>query len=738
MPESNENPLDPFSFEMENPVSQEEIRLEPTTLFLDLPKNQGRFTQTSQAILEELRVRHRRLEMHGSSEIAPSLLLTVDKIAEVLQKEVQLTENHKTTAAVNEALLELSDASNQFQSRSVYFYPFLLRIESGISIRIVMVAPQTKDKIDMVPYRRACFKYSEEILLIVLKNLSKQDPITPEMKPGKVLLERDDKGNLIFSPNRFSFETDIRLITEKGFSPYTPILISDFILDAVTFGMSKQLLFEVNPNYHIVISESGFVEILLKHVSVQLDALATYVFQYLKKLAKESQQFRFLDSLEDLESRLPDSRQAIIGGGWKIAYEFITLIKDFSFEEKSTNQNLLHKQICMESAANLEKLLAEIQKKGRDIHEEKYTDTFKKVKEKVMENTMRNLVLTPVDIDLELSPLFSVPSTDSNILINRLVDDLSSSLGVYPVKDETGKLICYSVDQRYLRDVIENTNALSAKDPKYIEELKYLEWIRKGLVSKNDSQLDLLSESIPKTTESETRESEASNKRKSQVDVDELQNTFHFPTLIITALIGSVISTIVSLSTNQLDMLVGGVFASILAGFALSYFSKKMESPKPEKITNKKQVSSGPSEQMLTIVRAAETVLFPKKFNNIFEKVYDPKKLKYTIEENIDEIRNLLPPTDRKKEDSKLIAEIEYAVLQLAISIKVPEEIQMKGRSREFIVSKSDLKTLLFRDKLAEHFRKEASVYKNDPDMMSYLNYLIKEIEFGYAKYIKP
>ncbi len=737
MSEMNENALDPFALDSPIETPKEEIRKDPLANLLELPKNQGRFSQTSQAILEELRVRHRRLEMHGSAEIAPSLLFTLDKISEVLVKEVHLPENHKTVAAVSESLSELSDFPNQFKNRSVYFYPFLLRIDNGISIRIAMVAPQNKDKIDIVPFRRACFKYSEEILLILFKNLSKQDPILDEIKPGKILLSRDENGNLVFSPNVFSFETDVRLITDKGFLPYSSFVIPDFIEDVVKFGVDNQLLFEVNPQYHLVITQYGYVEVLLKNVAVQLDGLVTYAFQHLKKIAKDFEHFVFIDTIEDLESRMPDSRNAVLEGGWKIAYELIKMIHEFPFEEQTSNHNLELKAKCFESASNLEKLLAEIQKKGRDIHEEKFSDILRKVKEKVMENTKKNLLLTPVDIELEMNPLFAVSKEERSKLISRFLDELGNSIGIYPLKDNTGKLICYSVDQRYLRDVVEKTKEISAKESRYLTQLPYLESIRKVLITRNDSQLDLLSESPILDPELNSKDSDDDNQKKSKLDLEEIQSTFHLPTLLITTLSGSVIATIVSLFTNDLEMLVGGVFASVVAGVVLGYFSKQMEPSKVEKNPPKKFGPSVTTEHMYSLVRAAETVLFPKKFNNIFDKVYDIKKLRYTIEEQVEEIRNLLPPNEKKKDTSKLIAEIEAAIPQLTISLKVPENIQMKGRSREFIFGRSDFKTLVFRDKLAEHFRKESSVYKNDPDMLTYLNFLIREIELGYTKYLK-
>ena len=130
MPDSAEQYDDLFSVEDTNPFPKEEVKSKNIPPILELPKNKGRFSPTAQAILEELRVRHRRLEMHGSSEISPSLLPTVDQIPEILQKEVQLPDTHKTQIAISEALLELSDAKNGFVGRAVYFYTFILRSEN--------------------------------------------------------------------------------------------------------------------------------------------------------------------------------------------------------------------------------------------------------------------------------------------------------------------------------------------------------------------------------------------------------------------------------------------------------------------------------------------------------------------------------------------------------------------------------------------------------------------------------
>ncbi|MCZ8156945.1 MAG: hypothetical protein O9264_12530 [Leptospira sp.] len=705
------------------------------SLILELPKNQGRFSQTAQVILDELRVRHRRLEMHGSAEIAPSLLLTVDKISEVLQKEVHLPESHKSNAAVSEALWELSDAKASFLGRSVYIYPFFLKTETGITVRIALVAPQNKEKTDIIPYRRACFKYSEELIVLIIKNLTKKEPVLDSKNPGLFLLKREENGNLAFTPHLFSIETDFVSIVEKGFIPFDSIPVPDFIQDLIQFGLSKQLLFSVSPRYHIAVPQSGFIELLLKHIAVQLDALAAFVFRVLKDVAKSSGHFKAVDQIEDLEKAMPDSLGAIVGGGWKVAYEFISLLKGFSFGESDTDQNFQIRQTVLESVNILETLLAEVQKKGRDLQEEKYIEILSRVKSKVIDNTVRTLTLTIVDVHAELNSLLSMTSDEQTKIVNRLVDDLRTIFGLYFQNDKSGRSICYIVDQRYLRDVQKNMMELAIKNSNITEQLAYLDLIRKDLLERNDLQLDVLSESEVASTNN--NEQITAIAKPPKYDLIEFQKTFHLPTAVVTILLGSVISTVASLFYNDLQMLVSGVISSFVIGLLLAYFSNRMSAPAKEKQVAKKSTTSSINDFYLTLVKASEEILFPKKFNTIFDKVYDPKKLRYTIESQIEEIRALLPHSEKKKDAIKLASEVEVAIMQAAAIIRVPENLLVKGRSKEYIISKNDLKTLVFRDKLADHFRKEASVYKADAGMMAYLNYLIKEIEFGYSKYVK-
>ncbi|TGN09392.1 hypothetical protein [Leptospira ilyithenensis] len=735
MPDSSENPLENFSLE-DSTISQKE-EWNSGAAILGLPKNQGRFSLTAQLILEELRVRHQRLAMHGSSEIAPSLLLTLDSISELLLKAVQLTENHKTPEAISEALKELSDFGNGFKDRSVYFYPYFLKTDTGLVVRVALVAPQNKEKTDIIPYRRACFKYSQDIIAILMKNFASRETVIDEEKPGARLLYRDGKGILFLNPNGFSFESDAEFILKKGFEPYFYIPLPDFIVDLVSYASASSKLYEINKNYHIVLSQNSFLDTLFKHIAVQLDALSGFSFHYLKKFAKENKILKALDQIEDLETKIPSSGKRLVEGGWKFAYELIFLIKGFPFDQIKSDELQRVKDSCFASIAILEKLLNEIQSKGKDILETKIAEIIIKIKNRVMDHTEKTLSLSLINLEQEIQFLRSLPKFEEKSAIEQLQAGLSKSLGVTTAGVELDKGTLVAVDQKYFSDVVMNTKDLALKDPVYKEHLVFLEEIKRILKERKDENFDTLSENKEPNDSSPKKEIEKEETKTSAFNLAEIQKNFNLPVGIITALSGSVLSMIIAIALNRLNSLLTGLFASIMLGVILAYVLRKDDSKKTNKDKSSAKNHSAQEERFLSLIKASESFIYPKKYNHLLDKVYDPKKLRNRIEENLSEIKNLLSAQERKKDDQKIISEVEHAILQISAVVRIPEALQIKGRTKEIIVGKADLKTTLFRDNLAEYYRKEASAYHSDKDMVNYFNFVIREIELGYSKYIK-
>ncbi|GBF49917.1 hypothetical protein LPTSP4_14370 [Leptospira ryugenii] len=737
MSEAPDSQNEPFAWSREASASDPEPKHEAKVLvpILELPKNRARFSPSSLAILEELRVRHRRMEMHGSAEISPSTLLTVDQIPEVLHKEVQLPETHKTQMAISEALIELSDSRNHFQERAVYFYPFFLRTETGISIRIAMMAPQNKDKMDMTPYRRACFKYSLDLFGIVYKNLSNQEPFLDDKNPGKSLLSRDANGNLFLDSFFYSLERDIKHITERGFSPYFSFEIPDFTQDFIQFGKENKLILEIDESYHIVVPANNPVEILKKHLVAQLDGLMSFSAHYLVKFIKEHSLLRFLDIWEDLEKKIGNQKESLLSQTWVLADDLVRFIKEFPFPEDPTVDWSRVQETAERSASVLERLLAEIQKKGKDIAEEKYREFFFRMKTKILDHTSKQLRLLKINLLDEISEIHFANPEEKESFSVRLMNDIKSMFGAVLEKNEFDQWLVYAIDQRYLRDVEANVQTNLSKDPDAFLDQKRLTQIREELTKRKDSQLDVLSETIPQAS-SEAEETQAEDKSNNLQTKGGLLNQMHLPSGLIVAMAGSFGSTLTSLFTNQMEILFQGVLLSLVSGFTVSYLYPYFL-PKKEALTKSSASHLQSIERNMGLHKAIESVLFPKKYSQIFERVFDTKKLRFQLEEKMDEILSLLPNQEKQKDRRRLLNDIESAAAQITIMIRIPETLLVRGRSREFIVSKNDMKTVVFRDKLSEHFRKEASVYKSDPDMMAYLNFIIKEIDFGYTKYLK-
>lgn len=103
--ESNEQNI---SFEELAESKPTEIQsLAPDYIFL----NEGAvgLSATARCILDELRDWHKKTEKHGSKSIHPSYLLTLDKLAELLNKYRNLSEQAKSPPSVDLALRQLVD-----------------------------------------------------------------------------------------------------------------------------------------------------------------------------------------------------------------------------------------------------------------------------------------------------------------------------------------------------------------------------------------------------------------------------------------------------------------------------------------------------------------------------------------------------------------------------------------------------------------------------------------------------
>ncbi|TGM61287.1 hypothetical protein [Leptospira vanthielii] len=719
--------LDPT--DSETPLTGE--TMDPS-FFIPLPKNIASYSMTSQAILEELRVRHRRLEMHGSAEITPSLLLTVDSIPELLSKQVQLTEVHKSGVAVVEAFKELAGLTEHNKEPVVYFYPFLLQVDQKLVMRISMIAPQNREKTDVVPFRRACFKYSVDLIDQLLKNRASRELLLEEENPGSGLVRSDQKGNTYFFPTKFSYESELESMIRKTMESFGYIPMKDFVLDVITRGKETAKLVEIIPGYHLILPNGPYNPEYARHLAVQLDALRTFSFPYLKRYASENKYTGFLEKLNELETSLPNRTEDLLKTGVSFVPNLTTLLQEFPFDKITNDEGKRVGNSVRESLLILDKLSKRLKDQKKEDAEEAVTSLIKLLGTKIEDNTTNTLTLTKLNLNAEVKTLGLKNELETSKVISKIVSSLSEIYGCLEMKEDNFHIL-FCLDQKKISKVEANTFTLAKTDSNYRNELPILDQIRVILKNRSDQNID--KEEIP---EKELEEETSSNQplpQEPRISFSALQEKFHVPVGVFTFLTLASITTVVSLLLGSLEYIVSGFFFSFLVGLILGYLYRSDGKQKP---TVEKQTQSTPKEnRSLGIAKVAEGFIYPKKFNSIAEKVYDFKRLRNHIEDCVDDIKVQLPAVDQKKESNKIVAEIEHAILQISVVMKIPDALQLKNRPKELILSKADFRTILFRTQLAEYYRKEASIYKSDRDQMDYIQFIIRELEFGYNKYLK-
>ncbi|TGL87361.1 hypothetical protein EHQ68_12495 [Leptospira congkakensis] len=704
------------------------------SFFIPLPKNIASYSMTSQAILEELRVRHRRLEMHGSAEITPSLLLTVDSIPELLTKQVQLTDSHKSQSAIAEAFKELAGLTEHNKEAVVYFYPFLLSVDQKLTMRVSMIAPQSKEKTDIVPFRRACFKYSIDLVDQLLKSRAGREFVLEEENPGVGLVRSDQKGNTYFFPTKLGYESELESMIRKTMESFGYIPMKDFVIDVITRGKETAKLVEIIPGYHLILPNGSHNPEYARHLAVQLDGLKNFSFPYLKKYANENKYSGFLDKLLDLETKLPRKTEELLKTGVTLVPEITTLLQEFPFDKITTDEGKRVGHSIRESLIILDKLSKRLREQKKEDAEEAVTSLIKRLGTKIEDNTTNTLTLTKLDLKSEIKSLGLKNESEVTKTIAKIVSSLSETYGCLEMKEETFHIL-FALDQKKLSKVEANTLSLAKTDSNYRNELPILDQIRVILKNRSDENID--KEEIPEKELEEETDNNQTRFDEPRISFSALQEKFHVPIGVFSFLALASLTTVVSLLIGSLEYIVSGFFMSFLVGLSLGYLYRN--DGKKKQVPDKQiPTSTSPKEnRTLGIAKVAEGFIYPKKFNSIAEKVYDFKRLRNHIEDCVEDIKVQLPPADGKKDVNKIVAEIEHAIIQISVVMKIPEAIQLKNRPKELIISKADFRTILFRTQLAEYYRKEASIYKSDRDQMDYIQFIIRELEFGYNKYLK-
>lgn len=768
---SEDDSIDLSDTVVTNPTSkQEEDSDKPSSQsYIFLSDAIGSLTPTARCIMDELKDWHKRVEKHGSKEIHASYLLTVDKLPEALGKYNNLGTQGKSENAIHHALRQILDIDHRGQNRVAYAYPYLIRTGSKISAKIALIAPQKENKTDTLVYRQACFRFSSELVKLLLENRAKKGRNWDDENPGNLLLQKNKDGVSWLYPKLGSLEAEVTSLVRKGFGnlPYIPM--PDFLIDFVSFAKEQGLALSILNDYHIVIDELNILpdgtfkrlpEVVYQ-ILAQMNGLESFANTNLTKLAKEAKYDVFLEKLSSymaiprftsLEEKMNPEEQV---------KNFIQTIESYPYTTGKGSVGLAVKETIEQSIKILKRLSEEkgsvLTRKDDNI----YGTVKKLVLSKIPEHTKNNNTLLRINFEDEVASAGITSEEKTNEYIKRLKDDVFSEFSYYEEKRPDGSSTYYVVDHCYMAAVLHKLALDGRTNPEYKKQLEYAKIINHRLSNPKHPELnskikpDLISklQSDVKNMELEELERERGEEIRSRFNLVPGFLTFFVSTLIfITA--GYYLR-------SALPIFFGVPFSIALGFMAAIYFREKTNEEIKEDVKNsgkfpgvsdwgKPSYSGGSSggsddsdsssnqkeEKLSHIYKAADNFVFPKKFNKITDKVLDPKSLKKRIYENLENIKRNNMTLAKEKDDDKIASTIEYACLQSVSTVLVPDEVAVRDMPSTILINRNDMKSALFRGQLADHYREEMNKKKFDKKLVKYYTYLINTLEMEYYKYL--
>lgn len=755
---------------LENPSNKEDDSSNRPSAqsYIFLSDSVGSLSPTARCILDELKDWHKRVEKHGSKEKHASYLMTVDKLPEALGKYTNLGAQGRSENAIYLALRQILDIDHRGQNRAAYAYPYLIRNGSKISSKIALVAPQNENKTDTQPYRQACFRFSQELIKVLLENRAKKGRNWDEDNPGSLLLQKNKDGHAWLYPKLGSLEAEISSLVRKGFGnlPYIPM--PDFLQDFTLYAREQNLALPILTDYHIVIDElnilpdGSFKRLpeVVNQILAHLNGLELFTKEQLTKLAKEAKYESFLAQFNEYTSRPKFSSLESKMNPEEEVKKFLAIIENFPFPSEKNNKNLSIKETIDQSVKILKRLSEEkgsvLTRKDDNI----YGTVKNAVISKIPEHTKNHNTLLRINFEEEVANAGITSPEKVSEYIKRLKDDVFSEHSYYEEKSPDGRSIYYVVDHGYLAAVIHKLAFEGRTNPEYKKQLGYAKIINHklsnpkhpGLNNKLKPELIAKLNADVKNMEVEELEKERSNEIRSRFNV-------------IHGILTFVVSTMIFITgayylRSAMPIFFGVPFSVVIGFLAAIYFREKTTEEIREDIKNsgkysgvgdwgkpsytsgstssyeEEQETSKKEEKLSHIYKAADNFVFPKRFNKITDKVLDPKSLRSRIYENLDNIKRNNMTLAKEKDEDKVASTVEYAVLQSVSTIVIPDEIAIRDLPSTILINRNDMKSALFRSQLADFYREEMNKKKFDKKLVKYYTYLINTVEMEYYKYL--
>ncbi len=714
-----------------------------TSIFIKSPQSLNSFSSTAKSILDELREKHKGLEQNSTKKLHPLEFISLDKIGELLNKYNNLSEQAKSTQAIDQAISIILDQKGGGKEKYAYLYPYLMKSASKVTAKIAVISPQTSSSIDMGPFKDACFEFSKPMIDLILSNRSKKSKDLDDNNPGSSLFQKNKNGQDWLYPERYSLESEITLLIKSGFKPNAYIPIPEFINDFIEYGKVRNTLETITSSYHIIIDELQVKEDgsyakqpeMINHYRAQADGLEKFSMMYLNKLCDEGasvhrskvQEFKtkFIDSAEPGRKQSREKTKALI-----------SLIKEFPFHLAKTELSSSVRETCDESIKILESLMSKmeglIDRKYKNIEDQ----IIKSISKKINEHTKTNMTLMILDIDKEVNAS-GVKEADKLIeLKTKVSKEILNSYGNADSTDEEGNLISYVVDHSIMASVLHKYGMNKSLSPKEKAEYEIAKKINEELVASKNRRLNIniKPDVVEKMNQELAFRDSEDNVKKNHF---EFLNDLNPVAGILAFMVVILVSTVMFFLENDISLILMGFPVGVVIGFIAAKFIKPKGEQKEEK-TNKPSGKAENSADAKTsqITKAATKVIYPSSFNSVTEKVYDKASLKKKIEANLLDIKGGAPLLKDENDPAKVASAIEHAILNNSVVIAIPDNLVPKNKPASLIISKADFKAPTFRTQLSEIYRDNMDKNKMNKELVGYYKYLINVLEVEYHKFL--
>ena len=665
---------------------------------------------------------------------------TVQELYETLKFDSSLTPSHKTTESLDDALKEMMDISNKGRIKYGYLYPVLQEVNNELKAKILVSITPEMVALPTAVYRGIFIKYNKSFILNYLSSF-RHDPESDYYKNPNGYLIKVENGIKIFNPYGLSILETLREIIRDGFSPFTPIELTDFFQDTSEYCSNSDFALRLNDlyylnKYEIVLNHQGIPtrepEVFFHYLSIYnvmeklilediseicdkygLSVTKSQVKEYIRKFPKSSikdpnllvERLANLDSIMqkvNASSRMDSGEKKMISS----LKTGISLLFDFDGLIKSTNSVLTEarkKQMLENISLNIE-------------------DHFKVKKTLYVYDPERPFVES---YDKEKN------TPDNKLLVKNYI----FKNYYYETSTNEGKPFYYILNPKCCLEVMVNLADLAQKNDSYSNQYRVVKLLRDKMIKDGITNLDQNID-LKQKNSLDRNLKEIKEKEKKIEEIKERKRSYN-SMLAFASGGASFILILVLMMIYQNPIIMALIPVSLILSYYLGGVIKK---GKKDLLNNNPNLNhftevsfDANSSYYIDIVKKLLYEDSPK----IEDKFLDKQKLSFIFLAMIPKIRENRPSMTNEVTDENIIENMIDITERFSLVITVPPEISKGNMAKQIYIAKENLKDNYIKSQLLEFCLNKQKVAKlnKSTDLERYYKYLAEILDHDFSVY---